>query len=311
MRRVTAFVLAAVVVTPAAPAAEVHQDFRQKQFNPQLVRMVGPNVAKYVQREPEGLRIVLPQGGGPKGPVGVAGLSFLRGDFTATVDYEVLAATPPPADKAVGVTAYVMLDGPTQDGIMLGRFHQADAPPFYRISHMVKGEGGKRQGKWFDRAPTTPETVAGTLRLGRVGPVLTLSAAARGSADFRTLASLTVGTDDVQLLRIAAEPDGADTPVDVRVTDLRIRADQLLSEGEARATRRTVAAGGSPSQPRPAADEPEPDQGTRPMTGSRKWVLWGALGGGIVLALVGVGVRAAKRRSGPPGAAHSDGASDG
>lgn len=299
MRRVIAFTLAAVAVASAAPAAEVHQDFRQKQFNPQFVKHVGPGASKYVQREPEGLRIALPAAGGPKGPVGVAFQSFLRGNFSATIDYEVLPAAPPPAGKMVGVTAYLMFDGPTQDGVMLGRFHQAGAPPIYRTTHMVKGEGGKRQGKWSDKTPAPPQSTTGTLRLARVGSTLTLSAAAAGSSDFKDVATLAVGPDDVQLLRVAAEPDGADTPVEVRVTDLRVRADQLLSEGEARATRRTVAVGGG--SPSAGAADAEPDPGVRPVSGSRKWILWGALGGGIVLVLVGVGVRAAKRRGGPPG----------
>jgi hypothetical protein len=270
MRRVTVILLAALALGGSGPPAEIHHDFRQKRFNDQVVRLEGQTPSRFVKREDAGLRISLPRPDAPKKPTGFTFQFVLRGDFEVAVGYEVLKDEPPPPGKAVGITTYLMLERPTQDGVTFGRLQRKDGPPVFTVNHMAKAEDGSRQSKRREAFPTGKQSIAGTLRVVRRGPTLTLSAAPGRSDSFADLATLDSGADDVKLVRVAADPDGTDTPLEVRVTEIRARADELVHPSQAAVTR---AEGGA-----------------------RAWLLWGGAGGVALLAAAVVAARVIVRR---------------
>jgi hypothetical protein len=269
MRRVIVILLAGFTLGGSNPAAEMRQDFRQKQFNDQVVRLEGPTPSRYVKREDAGLRISLPRADSPKKPTGFTFQFVLRRDFEVAVGYEVVKDEPPPPGKAVGITAYLMLDSAAQDGVTFGRLQRKEDSPVFTLTHMVKAEGGKRKSKRTEVFPTEKQSATGTLRVTRHGETLTLSAAPGRSEVFVDLATLDAGAEDVKLLRVAADPDGTDTPIEIRVTELRVRADELVHPKRA---------------------------DTRPGSGTRALLLWGVAGGAVLVMAAVVATRIVVRR---------------
>ncbi|HEX4611464.1 MAG TPA: DUF1583 domain-containing protein [Urbifossiella sp.] len=270
MRRLTIILVAGLALGGGNPAAEMRHDFRQKRFNDQVVRLEGPTPSRYVKCEDAGLRIALPRPDGPKKPTGFTFQFVLRGDFEVTTSYEILKEELPPPGKSIGVTAYLMFDAPAQDGVTFGRLQRKDGPPVFTLNHMAKAEGNKRKSMRTEAFPAGKQSSSGTLRAARRGPALTLSAAAGRSDTYTDLASVEVGAADVKLVRVAADPDGTDTPIEVRIGDFRVRADELLQPGQAAATRTSG--------------------------GTRAWLLWAVAGGAVLFAVTALAWAALRRR---------------
>lgn len=259
--------LAAADTSPLT--AEMHQDFRGKKFNDQLFRLEDGNLGKYVKAEDAGLRLSLPPRSGVKKPVGIQFRFQLRGDFHISVAYELLKTDQPQPGSNHGLTAYLMVDSPTKDGITFGCTHQEKERAVYGLRHMIADEKGKRRLKEFQSFPAEAKNLTGMLRLVRTGSLLTVSVADGNTSNFRDLSHLNIGTEPVTVLRIAADPGNAAAGVDARVLDVRVRAQELTKPG-------TPAPGGG-----------------------RRWILWGLVGAIAILVIAFLAIRfwAAKRRA--------------
>jgi hypothetical protein len=267
-------VIAALMTTGTLLQApiEIQQDFRGKQFNDQTFRFEGPNAANFIKREADGLRITLPGDGGPKKPVGFVLRDVLQGDFNLSVAYNLLEADRPTKGYGVGISAYLMLNSPSKDGINFGIFNKEKDGYVFALSHMAKNEKGGRGLKGSKTAPATPAALTGNLRLIRKGPLLTVSASEGNSPQLLDIGQLQIGTEDVGMVRIAADQGNADSQVDVRITNFRLTADRLKSTSSA-----AVAALSEPANPSTLIGTPAPE--------SASWY-WPVLGGAAVLVVV-------------------------
>jgi len=211
---------------------EIHYDFRGKKFDDKVFQFEGPNAAKIVKMEEEGLRITLTPEFGARKPVGIWLREWIKGDFIATVAYELLETATPPADSGLGVSLYVMLNSPVRDGINLGFFIREKEGHVFSISHMVDDKKeGRRVGKNFETFPAKSASIKGKLRVERVGSMLTQSVAEGNSSVFKQIAQLDVGPDDVRNLRFAADPGNGINFVDARITDFMIQTERMIPAG--------------------------------------------------------------------------------
>jgi DNA-directed RNA polymerase subunit RPC12/RpoP len=79
----------------------------------------------------------------------------------------------------------------------------------------------------FDRVPT--QALTGRLRMVRSGATLFHDVAEGDDGEFTRIAEHPFGAEDLQDVRIAAATGGPDASLDVRVFDMRIRADSLTN----------------------------------------------------------------------------------
>src|SRR5262249_55138939 len=70
----------------------------------------------------------------------------------------------------------------------------------------------------------------GKLQLARAGSILHYRAADGLRGTFRELCQDQIGSEDVRLVRLAANTGGSPTALDVRLSDLRIRSARLPNE---------------------------------------------------------------------------------
>lgn len=100
-------------------------------------------------------------------------------------------------------------------------------------------------------------------RLARIGATLFYFVAEEGEPDFRLLQQLDFVEDDVKDIRLVASTGGPLAALDVRITDLRIRAEALPNLPKLAAAER------SPKVVAPPGGEPTSEE---PRRGS--WKLW-------------------------------------
>jgi DNA-directed RNA polymerase subunit RPC12/RpoP len=137
-----------------------------------------------------------------------------------------------------------------------------------------------------DELRTFPSTGAATgrLRLVRTGSVLAHSAAEGTANEFLFLRQHPFGADDVKAVRVGGYTGGPNAALEVRVTDLRVRADSMPGMPEV-----------------PGVPEPPGVPGAQPPTpkpGGKGW-LGAALVLGLVLALGALGLWLLARRGRP------------
>ena len=166
----------------AARAEELNFDFRGKKFDEGLFRIQGPTPDQYIQFEDEGLRIRFPAGNGPKNAVGPNWKCRVRGDFTASVHYEILKADPSP--QGTGVELYLWLDNETRDGLPLSRL-VLPAGEMAFTAQVRAGPNDKRRSVGYKLLLATPASNRGRLRLERQGEVFIASFAEGDTEPFQ------------------------------------------------------------------------------------------------------------------------------
>jgi hypothetical protein len=214
------------VAPPAGPAAraEFYQDFRGKQTHFAL-RWTGTNGDEEITADERGVRIKLPANRGRSDPVGLVIDAPLRGDFEATARYELLDA-PQPRRGGVGFEMYVQLETPADDAIVLHRLKRPDGSEQYLCGHYLTVDGKRRYDTKFAAAAAP----TGQLRVARKGTEFTLSAAEGEGGAFQELVRGDWGAADVKRLRVAASTAHHPEQADVRLVDLKVRADHLNPE---------------------------------------------------------------------------------
>jgi hypothetical protein len=205
----------------AAPV-DFYHDFRKPVLPPELTPFHAED-SNYFQLEPEGLRITLPKTPLPHDGIGLKTTFGLEGDFEVTATVEALHLGPPPSGYGAGV------------GIVVEA-----APQLAYLKRQVTPKGkhivlwGRRRPDpetmkdlWFQNGPPCTEPLL-RLRLKRLGTVLSYWWAPGAAGDnYQELqwsrGKLPFGSEPVQNIRIIAGNGRTDSPLDVRLLDLRIR----------------------------------------------------------------------------------------
>jgi Ricin-type beta-trefoil lectin domain-like/Protein of unknown function (DUF1583) C domain len=232
----------------------------------------GPGAEQCVGFEPGGLRIALPPGKPEERPeTGLTAPVTVKGDFEITVRFEILREPETAAagrETRFGLTA--VPDGPEGDTAALWR--ESGVQQGDRFLARVRREG-RAGGNGSQTEGQTTTARSGRLRLVRAGTALSYYVGETADGPFTFLKRYPFGDQDLKAVRItgAAGPEGV---LDVRATDLRIRADSL------------------PNVPKP--DRPVV---AAPQSGSRAWWVGSTVPALVVLLLVAavLGVRLSGR----------------
>lgn len=212
--------------------AQFPYTFRNGSFDETIFKLEGRLAERYVNPAEDGLRIALPDKGGPTAPVGIRLRRPLMGNFEVTVGYELLKAGSAASKRWVGISAYLMFKSPLKDGVSLARFQSDDGGQVYALLHMQEDANGKRTLKTNKGRDVLAKSGLGTFRLTRDGDTLTASVAEDATADFSVLGELQIGLDTVSLVRIAADPGGVESPVDVRLLSFNLLTTQSADQAQ-------------------------------------------------------------------------------
>ncbi len=229
------FLVACLFVMPSSVPAQGPQKkyaqeyrhlFKGPPENPNDFAFNGPDAKAYVKFEPEGLRITLPPGHAKerKG-TGVATGFAVRGDFEVTLSFEVLAEpTPEDAGPKTRFTLATNMDKPNP------WLHQV------ALTRRITLRGGVQNVTWMTlqdeisrkSVPTTAAFAAlekrGRFRLVRAGADVSYYVAEGADGAWKFLSTYTYGAEDVRDVAIVASTGGEKASIDVRVTELVIRA---------------------------------------------------------------------------------------
>ncbi len=222
-----------------------HQDFRGKVIDFQSLKFTG--AIEQIHEEPEGLRISLPGNNFTPTATGVKTMFPIGGDLEITASYDLLRLDTPPKgtkDGQAGVFLYLRTANP-QVAAMLSRFNRAEGP-CYRCTRITTDEQGKRQFK-TETIPT--QALAGQLRLGARGDVVSYLVKEEADADFRELHKVQMPSTDLAWAQVTAETSDAATHVDVRIVDFQVRSGQLLDKALASAQKAETRPLGSRTTP--------------------------------------------------------------
>ncbi len=199
-------------------------DFRERIDKLPPCTLFGPELDSVATTDLRGLRINLAKERQNHDVVGVDVPIWLLGDFDINFGYEILNMDGAVPKNGKSVAMRVMFGEspyPVTALICRGRKPSGD---HFETFKLVKDKDGKDRyqlNKTFGAAE-----LKGRLRLVRTGALLHYYAA-DGGAETRALRSLEIGTDDVRLIRLYVTTDYKPVPLDVRFTDLDIRAEKL------------------------------------------------------------------------------------
>jgi hypothetical protein len=208
-------------VLPAS-AKTVYRDFRAR---PSLapLDLFGEGAESYCHAEDGGIRITVPAVRPKLEPVGILLAAPVSGDFEITAGYELLKVDMPDKPGAMaGLEIYLMTATPTQEAVGFYRVVANAGGDMFQCTRMTY-EGDRRRYK-NSYAPATSK--AGRLRLTRAGSEVVFWAADGPGADFQEVGHYDLGREDLKMVRLAAYTNSPH-PVDLRLTDLKIRAEDL------------------------------------------------------------------------------------
>lgn len=198
-----------------------------KEGNNERYDLKGPDAEQCVKFEPTGLRITLPAGfEGSRPETGLRIAVDIRGDFEITASFEVLQE---PEPRDAGFTTRAML------GVWM------DGPEKQRDATMARVRNASNETKFSSWAPTLTddfgnkvtrhkflptEAKAGRLRMVRVGKDVSYHAAEE-KGEFTQYAKFTMADGDVKRVRLLGTTGGPKAALDIRFTDLVIRAESF------------------------------------------------------------------------------------
>jgi hypothetical protein len=209
-------------------AKEYYHAFKDGPPNPSDLKKLGPDNEQCVKFEADGLRITLSKGvAGDRPGTGVTTAFGVRGDFEITARYDILQEPhPAQTDAPARFTMAVRLDKPQPDQFMAflrRRLVPKDGSQYHTSLQLGPAAAGKKQGRV---SPAKGEN--GRLRLVRTGGDLAYFVSEGDDEQFKLLDTFPLGTDDLKDVRVVASTGGESASINVRVHDLRIRAETLL-----------------------------------------------------------------------------------
>jgi hypothetical protein len=271
---------------PAREYAQKYAQSFQGQAKPERWDYTGPFADRCVHFERTGLRIALPTGWkNERGSTGLNLPATVQGNFEITATFELLDA-PEPADAGHPATR-----------ISLGIYKNTQRANVATVSRIISSSSGDVFVAWQSLSSDvagkserfgngTTDAKVGRLRLVRDGGDLYYCIAEGPGGEFHTLRKFAFGSEDLKDIRLIGSTGGEKALVDVRFTDLLIRADGLP---DLAAPRDDAVPGGEVAQPAPP---------------SRAWMAATAIIGGAVFVflLAGslVGVVLYRRRNPTP-----------
>jgi Protein of unknown function (DUF1583) len=224
-------------------AVEFHQDFRGVAIDPRTIRRVGGYSEQLVRPDRDGLRVRIPAGLKNPDATGVAPRCWVHGDFEISVSFTIVKADTPIRGYGVAATLWAQTDTPTDEAVTIERGiipREGERFTSTRIS-------GPPEARKYDVRRAPAESRSGKLRMERMGSKVTTSFA-DGKSPFRALRTVELGTEDITLVRLAAETGVSDHAVEILLEDLTIRAEALPG---LRVPARAIGGSSSDSKPRP------------------------------------------------------------
>jgi serine/threonine protein kinase len=210
---------------PAYPQ-EVFWSLKGKADKGPPLELIGPDAETCVRFEADGLRIRLPPGQPEEGPlIGVTTDVAVQGDFEITVRYEILAQ-PNHADgvhRAMRLWLLAQVDDAQE--VLISRVIWKNGQPLYGMwQNLWNTDTQKTDSSGTNRRAAGK---SGRLRLVRTGKTIRFWAAEGVNAEFAMLHELPFTDANLQRVRILCGTGGRDSALDVRLTDLHIRAASL------------------------------------------------------------------------------------
>jgi hypothetical protein len=205
--------------------AEFSYSFRDPPREGLTFTRIGPDAERRVKFEADGLRITLPTGQEGVAPNTGAAISLaIRGDFEITVDFEILHA-PEPADtvEQTRFTLFVPLARSPKDRATFSWRVWSGGSDYFAWMVLANNKGDKTRRMHEEPARAR----SGRMRLSREGEMLSYFAADGPGADFRLVNAAPFPADDVRGIQLVSSTGGPKASLDVRVTDLRVRATEL------------------------------------------------------------------------------------
>jgi hypothetical protein len=232
-----AFACAAVIFAQPADADpkypdDVHFDFRGKPLPPELT-LTPEGSLRFVQSEPEGLRITLPKDRADLAPVVVGTRFGIKGDFEITATVEILHAEQPRDGFGVGASLFINKVDPAVEGATLGRLLRAGGKD---VVFWDQGFGKTKEQLQFevDFRPCADALVR--LRLKRMGDQLSYQLGkGLGGDNYEELQQKNFGRNDIQQVLVRATTGKQPVAVDMRLIDLRIRSGAVAASAPAAA----------------------------------------------------------------------------
>ena len=220
--RVAGLLFAAVCLVSVVSAEEITQIFRGKTYDPNYFRPTGPNAAAIIRPDSRGLRITLPTDHGIKPPVGLVLRSGIKGDFQATMEFEILQVEKPTGGTGAGISLWITIVSYTKEAATIGWLLKPGGEKVFFSHRATTPIGGQREHHGGEPRFTSETT--GKVRLVRAGTRLTYLVAAGQSEVFEEIFDSEIGTDDLNTLRFAADNGGSSTLVDVRIREINVVA---------------------------------------------------------------------------------------
>jgi hypothetical protein len=229
---------------PDKLTAEFHPDFRAPDLIGSVMRPIGPGL----HQDDQGVRITLPAGKGKLRPTGLMTSTAIRGDFEATLTYEILQADRPRTGYGVGVSLYAAIDPNNYSGVSLARRLVPDGTTQF-VSNRMQPVAPR---DWVRHVPSVADK--GKLRIRRVGAVVQFLFHEEPAPDFVLLNEVNFGADDVRLIQVGANAGNSDAGLDVRLLDFTLLARELPD----------LTAPPAPAAPAALAEDAQPPRSRRP-----------------------------------------------
>jgi hypothetical protein len=219
-------------MSPAAggPVKEYYRDFRSGGQDPNL-KWINLDGSEVIEPGDRGLRIKLLPNRTRKDPAGIEVPLAVNGGFEITAGYELVDTNPPATTRGVGFELYVALAGPAEEGLSATRTRGTNSRNEVSCGRHFTIDGSRRH----DGRNRPAAEAAGRLRLVRSGSRAVFLIGDGAGDEFREIAAFDSGVDDVKTVRLTAFPNLSNEPVDVRLVDLRVRGDKIVSGSDAAA----------------------------------------------------------------------------
>ena len=149
--------------------------------------------------------------------------SPIKGNFEITAGYEILHLDRP-TWRAAGFQLFLVTETPTKETLVLAHFMRQAEGETYTCNRTTT-EDGKRVAK-LQHFPATSRS--GRLRVTRSGTEVTCWAGEGAAGDFRELYRCDLGAEDLNTVGLGAYTGPAQREIDLRIIDLRVRADGLV-----------------------------------------------------------------------------------
>jgi hypothetical protein len=208
-------VLAATLGQPTT--VDFSHDFRGGKTLPRELSLFGPDAEKFVEQEPEGLRVRPPTAGKITGGWGVVLRYTFTGDFEVTGSYELVILERPTKGVGAGVALNALPTLGARKFTKVGRFRYVGDEEVFNAEFLNKDN--QKESRW-NSVPAT--TRAGQLQLKRTGSVMHYLANDAPGGPLREFAAFEFGGEDLSMVRFIANNNGSPTAVDVRLLDLKV-----------------------------------------------------------------------------------------